>query len=207
MNIVFDFGGVLFRWQPHEFMPRLLPRVATDAASTHALVLAFFQLFEGDWGDFDRGRLEVDVLAQRIARRVGLTVAEARHVIDAVPDELAPLPESVDLLHRLHAAGHALHYLSNMPEPYAAILESRHAFLRLFRSGVFSSRVGVIKPEAAIFELAAQRFAVDATQTLFIDDVEKNVAAARSVVGWQGLRFEAAGQCEDALIRLGVQGL
>ena len=28
MNVVFDFGGVLFRWQPQEFMQRLLPRLA-----------------------------------------------------------------------------------------------------------------------------------------------------------------------------------
>ncbi len=202
MNIVFDFGGVLFRWTPHEFMPRLLPAHATDAASTHALVLAFFQLFQGDWGDFDRGTVDVDTLAARIAARVGiLTAAEARRVIDAVPDELTPLPGSVDLLHRLHARGHGLYFLSNMPEPYARILEARHGvdFLGLFGGGVFSSRVGVIKPEAAIFELAAQTFGVDPHATVFIDDVAKNLVAASAAVGWRGIHFLDAGQCEAEL--------
>ena len=41
MNIVFDFGGVLFRWQPHEFMARLLPERAPDAPSAHALVAMY----------------------------------------------------------------------------------------------------------------------------------------------------------------------
>ena len=203
MNVVFDFGGVLFRWTPHEFMPRLLPGRATDPASTHALVLAFFQLFEGDWGDFDRGVLDVGTLAGRIAARVGLTTADARRVIDAVPDELVPLPASVELLRRLHARGHRLFFLSNMPAPYADILESRHAFLGLFRGGLFSSRVGHIKPEPAIFDLAVASFGVDPRETVFIDDVERNVAAAARV-GWRGIRFVDAAQCEAALISLGL---
>ena len=55
MNIVFDFGGLLFRWQQHEFMARLLPAHAPDAPSAHALVVSFFQGFGRAWGEFDRG--------------------------------------------------------------------------------------------------------------------------------------------------------
>ncbi len=203
MNIVFDFGGVLFRWTPHQFMPRLLPARATDEASTHALVRAFFQLFEGDWGEFDRGTMQVDELAGRIARRVDLTVDEALRVIDAVPDELVPLPASVDLLERLHAAGHALFFLSNMPEPYARILEARHAFIARFRAGVFSSRVGLVKPEPAIFEHAVAHFGVDPSDTLFIDDVPRNLSAA-AAFGWRGIHFRDAAQCEGELRELGL---
>ena len=201
---MFDLGGVLLRWQPHDFMPRLLPRVATDAASTDALVRAFFEGFEGDWGEFDRGRLDVPELGRRIARRVGITVDEARHVIEAVPDELTPLAGMVDLLQRLHERGHALYFLSNMPLPYAARLDSRNGFLRRFRSGIYSSRVGAIKPEPAIFELAVRTFGVDPLATVFIDDVSKNLTAAAASVGWTGIRFVDAAQCEQALAALGV---
>ena len=201
--VVFDLGGVLLRWQPHDFMPRLLPRVATDAASTDALVRAFFEGFEGDWGEFDRGRLDVPELAQRIARRVGLTVDEARFVIDAVPDELTPLAASMDLLHRLHTRGHGLFFLSNMPEPYARILESRHGFFGLFRGGIYSSRVGAIKPEPAIFELAIRTFGVDPRDTVFIDDMAKNLVAARAI-GWRGIHFRDVAQCEADLKAYGL---
>ena len=194
---------MLFRWTPHEFMPRLLPAQATDPAATHALVHAFFQLFEGDWGEFDRGAIEVDELAARIARRVGLSVNEARRVIDAVPDELVPLPDSVALLARLRDAGHALFFLSNMPEPYARILESRHAFVARFRDGVFSSRVGMVKPEPAIYEHAVTRFGVDRFDTLFIDDVPRNLAAAAEF-GWRGIHFRDAAQCERELQGFGL---
>ena len=40
-------------------------------------------------------------------------------VAEAVPTELLPIPATVVLIRELRAAGHELHYLSNMPAPYA----------------------------------------------------------------------------------------
>ena len=203
MNLVFDFGGVLFRWQPHEFIARLLPERAPNEAAAQAMVLEFFESFGGDWGEFDRGTIEAAPLAERIAARTGLSVVQARSVIDAVPEELQPVPATVDLLHRLQRAGRPLYFLSNMPEPYARHLEARHEFLAWFRSGLFSSRVQLIKPEPAIFALAAETFGIDPAQTLFIDDVAHNVDAARAA-GWQALHFHNPQQCEEALARRGL---
>jgi len=69
VNVVFDFGGVLFRWQPHEFMARLLPARAASPEAAQALVADFFESFGGDWGEFDRGTLHPGPLAERIAQR------------------------------------------------------------------------------------------------------------------------------------------
>ena len=200
MNIVFDFGGVLFQWQPHEFMARLLPQRAPDAQAAHALVDTFFQGYRGDWGEFDRGTLASGPLAERIARRTGLALAEVQRVIKAVPAELQPIAGTVALLRRLYARGHALHFLSNMPAPYADHLVARHEFIGLFRSGVFSSRVRLMKPEAAIFAHAAQAFGVEPAEMLFIDDAAHNTEAARRA-GWQAYQFQDPAQCELELSR------
>ena len=203
MNIVFDFGGVVFRWQPHEFMARLLPAHAPDAPSAHALVASFFQGFGGAWGEFDRGTLDAGALAQRIAERTGLQVHEAALVIASVPGELQPIAGTVALLHRLQARGHGLYFLSNMPAPYADHLEATHPFLDVFTAGVFSARVQLIKPEPAIYAHAQAAFGVDPAQTLFIDDLAHNAQAARAA-GWQALQFETPEQCEAALVRQGL---
>ena len=203
MNVVFDFGGVLFEWQPHEFMSRLLPRHAPDPEAARAAVLAFFQGFGGEWGEFDRGTIARGPLAEGIVRRTGLSLAEVDIVLDAVPHELRPIEGTVALLKRLHARGHALYFLSNMPAPYADHLEASHEFLNLFRAGVFSARVKMIKPEAAIFAHATQAFAIDAADTLFIDDVLHNAEAARAA-GWQALHFKDAAQCEADLVQRGL---
>ncbi|HEY2978299.1 MAG TPA: HAD family phosphatase, partial [Burkholderiaceae bacterium] len=114
---MFDFGGVLFNWQPLELVRRHLPRHATDAAATSELVAGVFQGFGGDWAQFDRGVLEGPELVRRIVARTGLDAREVEALVDGVPPSLTPKPETVDLLLRLRAAGTSLHFLSNMPLP------------------------------------------------------------------------------------------
>ncbi len=203
MNVVFDFGGVLFRWRPRDLLARLLPQHVPDAAAAERLFERFFENYQGDWGEFDRGTVEPGPLAERIARRTGLSVAEARRVIDGVPAELQPVAGTVDLLHTLHAQGRPLYYLSNMPEPYAQHLEATHHFLGLFRDGVFSARLQLCKPEPEIFAQAAQRFGVEPARTVFIDDMAENVSAARAA-GWQAIRFVDPAQCADELRAAGA---
>jgi putative hydrolase of the HAD superfamily len=109
----------------------------------------------------------------------------------------------VALLRRLRAEGHELHFLSNMPRPYAEVLETRDDVLRLFAGGVFSSRVGLIKPEPALFAHAARAFGGDAGTLVLLDDMEKNVVAARAA-GWQAIRFDDAEQCATELVAAGL---
>jgi putative hydrolase of the HAD superfamily len=203
LNVVFDFGGVLFRWEPHVFMMRLRPERAPDVASSRALVSRFFESFGGDWGDFDRGTIERGALADRIVERTGLARAEVDQVIDAVPHELQPMAESVALMKRLRARGHVLYFLSNMPAPYADHLEASHDFIALFRDGVFSARVQLIKPDPAIFAHATQAFGIDPADTVFIDDLSHNAEAARAA-GWKALHFESAARCEQDLQAMGL---
>lgn len=197
-NIVFDFGGVVFQWRPQELLRRTLPHRAVDEAAARQLVADFFQNYQGDWGRFDRGTIEIPELAPLIAERLGFELGEVQAVIDAVPGELQAQQETVDLLQRLHEKGHRLYFLSNMPEPYAAHLESTHEFFSRFTDGVFSSRVKLIKPEPEIFALATLRFGIEPSQTVFIDDVAANVEIARAH-GWHAIQFITAKQVEADL--------
>jgi len=203
MNVVFDFGGVLFNWRPTDLLARLLPQHAPDAETAQAFAQTFFQGYTGDWGEFDRGTVEPGPLAERIAQRTGLTVAEARRVIEGVPAELTPIAGTVDLLKQLHANGRPLYFLSNMPEPYAQHLEATHDFLGLFRAGVFSARAKLCKPEPEIYAHCVRHFDIDPAQTIFIDDMAYNVEAARAA-GWKAVHFIDPAQCSEALRAEGV---
>ena len=198
MRIVFDWAGVLFHWQPRQLLRRTLPQHAVDEASAARLEAAIFEGYGGDWADFDRGLLAEPELVQRIAERTGLPPDAVRAVVDAVPTELQPMPASVALLRRLHAQGRHLHFLSNMPAPYAEHLERTHDFLRCFQSGVVSARVQQIKPEPAIFDTSARLFGAAPEELLFIDDVMVNVQAARAA-GWQALHFTDVAAVEQQL--------
>lgn len=198
--VVFDFGAVLFQWRPLQLLQQVVPELAPDEDRARRLAAQVFESFtpDSDWARFDLGRIDEAGLATRIAARIGVPPGQVRRIIDAIPPHLQAQAATVALLPRLQAAGHRLFYLSNMPLPYAEHLERENPFIAGFEDGIFSGRVGMMKPHEAIFELAEHRFALDPARTLFIDDHAGNVQAARQR-GWQALRFADAAQCERAL--------
>jgi putative hydrolase of the HAD superfamily len=195
-SVVFDFGAVLFQWQPYRLLQECLPELAPDEDSARRVAAQIFESFtpDSDWARFDLGRIAEAELAERIAARIGVQPAQVRRVIDAIPPHLQPQPATVALLKHLKAAGYRLYYLSNMPHPYADHLERCNDFVADFQDGIFSARVGLMKPHAAIFELAERRFGLVPADTLFIDDHAGTVEAARTR-GWQAVRFVDAVQC------------
>ncbi|MGN6529161.1 MAG: HAD family hydrolase [Burkholderiaceae bacterium] len=199
---VFDFGRVLFRWRPDAVVAQTLAHRLDAERDVAHWVEQVFQAYDGDWQHFDRGTVEPPELARRIAGRTGLAEADVLGLIAACPGELQPIPETVAWLRRLHAQGRPLHYLSNMPEPFAAHFERTHDFMRLFESGVFSARVQLVKPEPEIFEHAAQVFGRAPGALLFLDDHAPNIAAARAA-GWQAILFQDAAQAEAEVAALG----
>lgn len=196
MDVVFDFAGVLFHWQPQALLDQLLPGRGVSAAD-------FFQGYDGDWADFDRGLVDPDPLSMRIAMRLDVTPDEAQQVIAAVPEALTPDPAMVGLIEELHARGAPLYYISNMPMPYAELLEARWGFLGHFRHGLISGRIGMVKPEPAIFERAELAFGLRPSNTVFFDDVQVNVVAA-SARGWNAVRWESPAQCRAELSARGI---
>lgn len=203
-DVVFDLGGVVFRWEPLVLLQQLFPQRIPDEASARHWARQIFQTFapEADWALFDLGRIEADALAQRIAHRTGMRAQELQGLIDGIPQHLTPMPGTVALMHELSAAGHRLYFLSNMPAPYAAHLQAAYPFFALFEQGIFSAHVQQIKPLPEIFVTAQNRWPLR-EKPVFIDDVPNNIEAAQRH-GWQGLRFESPQQVRAALVGLGL---
>jgi putative hydrolase of the HAD superfamily len=129
--------------------------------------------------------------------------AEIRRLLVAVPPSLVPIPETVDLLYRLKAHGNPLYCLSNMHFASIEHLEREHRFFEVFKGIVISCRLKLCKPEPAIYAHALQANGLQAAQTVFIDDVEVNIAAAAKA-GIRTIQFEDTAQCERELRALGV---
>jgi putative hydrolase of the HAD superfamily len=173
--------------------------------------LAHAMFAHEDWHNFDRGLLSMAAVTERTAERLDLDPGALAELVHSIGDRLLPIEETVALLAQLHASRRPfaaggpdaedplkLYYLSNMPVPYARTLERRHSFLQWFDGGIFSGDVRHIKPEPAIYQLLQSRYALEPTQTLFIDDLQANVQAAREQ-GWQGVHFESAPQLQAQL--------
>lgn len=199
MKIVFDFGGVLFRWHPAALLARVWPHRFETVEQAAQAVPVFFQAYGGDWGLFDQGLIGADEVVRRISARTGWPRGEVAAVVRAVPDELLPNPATLALLRELRAVGHGMHFLSNMPAPFADHLEQANPLAQWFESGVFSGRVKHSKPGVEIFRLAEQRFNARPEELVFLDDHPANIEAARAL-GWEAILFTDAASARAQLV-------
>ena len=191
-NVVFDFGGVLVRWQPEAVIAGFYADEPSRALVRDAVIR------HPDWIDIDRGSLSESAAIERFAARMGRPAAEMRALMQHIKDSLTPLPDSIALLEELAQRGVPLYGLSNMSAPIFALLKSRHGHWDRFRGIVVSGEVGLVKPDPEIFHHLAQRYDLTPAETVFIDDHLPNIESARRL-GFRTIHFADAKQCRREL--------
>lgn len=192
-NVIFDFGGVLVNWRPQEIIESFYAEPELrDALRAHA-----FQ--HDDWLDMDRGMLDEASVVRRCAARMARPESELERLFEHVRAALTPIEETVALLRELRAReGLRLYGLSNMSEAIFAHLDGRHDFFKLLDGIVVSAAVKLVKPDPAIYEHLRERFDLDFAESVFIDDLERNVESARRL-GLPAIRFETPEQARREL--------
>lgn len=195
MNIVFDLGGVVFNWQPDTII-----KSAFRDPETQELVRK--QVFEHrDWIELDRGTLSFQHAVDRGAKRTGLPAQDIERLLHSVPQFLTPIEKTIELIHQLHNTANRLFVLSNMHAASIAHLEQQYTFWEMFDGLVISSRIQMVKPELQIYEHLLNRFQLKPAETVFIDDMQENLAAA-SLMGIRTIQFLDPAHCRQALADL-----
>jgi 2-haloacid dehalogenase len=195
--VIFDLGGVLIDWDPRHLYRKLF----ADQAAMEAFLA---EICTPEWNQRqDEGRPFAAGVAELIARH-----PERREMIEAYqarwPEMLAgALDDTVAILAELKARGQSLYALSNWSAETFPYARERFDFLDWFHGLVISGEEGIAKPSPAIFRLLFRRYSIDPAEAVFIDDVQANVRAARSV-GLQALHFTSATALREDLGRLGV---
>jgi HAD superfamily hydrolase (TIGR01509 family) len=191
-NVVFDAGGVLLQWDPPAFIAKLHPDARTQA-------LIRREIFEhADWHEFDRGGLNVEQAAELFGKRVGLTSQQMRTLFATANESLHPIHGTIELLEELATAGIHLYLLSNMPVSTYEFLVKRHAFFRHFKQLVISGAILLIKPDPAIYKHLVEQTGIVPAESVFIDDLTRNVIAAREC-GLHAIQFRGADACREEL--------
>ncbi len=196
--IVFDFGGVLIDWNPYYLYRHFL---GEDPEATKQFLHAVD--FAGWNVENDRGRTLAQgtaELAARFPEYSELILAYDRRYLEAIGGPIQPV---VEILWTLKEKGYPLYGLSNWPAEKFAIVREMYPFFAWFDNVVVSGEVKLIKPDREIFELLLERVGRPAQECVFIDDHEKNVAAARDL-GFQAIHFRSPEQLAEELHGMGV---
>jgi putative hydrolase of the HAD superfamily len=99
---------------------------------------------------------------------------------------------------KIKQAGLKLGILSNMGYGVLGYIRPRFEWLDQFDHLTWSCELGVVKPDPAIYLHTLKKLQALPQQTLFIDNLEKNIVAAESV-GLQALLFTHVDQLQKDL--------
>ena len=111
---------------------------------------------------------------------------------------LSPIPGTIKLLEDLAAGGVQLFLLSNMPVSTYQYLVKQHSFFGHFKQLVISGAILLIKPDPAIYKHLVEKTGIVPSESVFIDDLTKNVVAAREC-GLHAIQFRGADACRAEL--------
>jgi len=194
-TVVFDLGGVFIHWDPRHLYRKLMK---DEAAVEEFLANVCTQ----DWNEKqDAGRSFAEAEAELVAIH-----ADKEHLIRAFGsrfDEMIPgaNEDVVAILMELKARHTPLFALTNWSAETFVSQRARFPFLNAFDGILVSGEERLIKPDVRIFQLLVDRYRLDPRQTVFVDDVAQNAAAA-GAVGIHGIQFTGA-----ATLRNTLQGL
>lgn len=191
--VIFDFGGVLLKWNPHNLFRRHFD-------NEHQTVESFLKEINfTEWNsEQDKGR----PFSEGIAVLSG-QFPQYSHIIHSFQDDWeqsleGTFEESVELLKLLKQNGYPIFGLSNWSAETFPIARKRFDFFELFEGMIISGEVRLIKPDPAIFELCLKMVRKPAHECLFIDDSEKNILTAEHL-GFETILFRSPGQLKREL--------
>jgi glucose-1-phosphatase len=194
--IVFDLGNVLLAFDETIARDRMAARIgktpgeveAYFRSTPHVMLLSL-------------GKLPARQFYRTAAKDLGFA-GEYEEFALIFSDIFTPIQPMLDL-----AAGLAQRLprmiLSNTNVLHMEFVHERFPAIQEFDDTILSHEVGLLKPDRAIFELAARRSGFEAGRMLFIDDIAANVEGARGA-GMQALRFEGYEALRQELTKLGI---
>jgi 2-haloacid dehalogenase len=183
-TVVFDLGNVLVRWNPRLLYEQLI-------IDGKELEQFFETVITQDW-------IRAQDAGRPFEEGIAVLAAEFPHYEAEIRafwerwDEMVPgaIEGTVQILAELKERNTPLYALTNWSHETFPIARPRFPFFEWFEGIVVSGEIGLIKPDARIYQHLLERFGLAAEDCVFIDDSAANVAGAQAV-GITGLHFQS----------------
>ena len=193
-NIIFDLGGVLVDWNPEY--------VYLDVFKGDRKKMKWFfdEVCTFDWNENQDAGYP---LAQATEDRIKLfpQYEEWIRVFYGRWEEMlgGPIEGTVKLLKALVAnPDYRVLALTNWSAETFPVALKKFVFLHWFEGIVVSGTEKTRKPFADIYQITLDRYALNASDSLFIDDNLRNIEAAQAL-GIQTIHFKNPDQLQEAL--------
>lgn len=182
-NIVFDVGNVLLSFKPREYLSNKF----FDAKTANHLHREIF--CSREWVELDRGTMQSKEAFYQIKARNAMYDSHINEVMNSWMDILKPINGTIDIVKQLkRSKKYNLYILSNYHLEAFEKASTDNEFFRLFDGMVVSSHIKKLKPEPDIYRHLLNKYSLDPSETLFIDDTPENLEGAKAF-GIKTIRF------------------
>jgi putative hydrolase of the HAD superfamily len=171
--LLFDLGGVLIELAGVDRMLEL----TAHALSVDELWVRW--LASEGVRQFESGRSNPEDFAAAILAEFGLPIGAAQFLEEFTAWPKGVFPGSYELLQTL-SASYRLACLSNTNALHWSRICDEMGLLRYFDAGFASHLIGLMKPDAEIFQHVIEQLGCPPERILFLDDNRLNIESARS---------------------------
>lgn len=155
--------------------------------------------------DVITGRLTLLEVYESLVAGLGLTLDYAAFERAWLEPYTAPMPGMAEVVQAL-APHYQLLLLSNVDCYYWGTIQAGHPELECFDHILLSCKLGMAKPDRAIFLHASQVAKVEPADCFFVDDTPDNVEAARAA-GLQAYCFQGVAELLNELKKRKIKGI
>ena len=177
MDIILDMGNVLLEWNKD----KILQGVSDTKEEYLVLDKTIFR--SGLWEKLDLGTMTREELVLKVVSMIGRTYQKkVEEVIWNWPSYIDIYREVFPILSELKKKGHRIFVLSNTSKVFYDLLEEQLSPIKELLDGfVLSCDIKAIKPDLAMFKEILDKYQLNPTHCVFLDDIENNTIAAQKL--------------------------
>ncbi len=191
--VFFDLGNVLVDFNWNDVMMKLEPDITVPVSRINAYILHHPQRYA-----YEKGNIDTDSFFSWMKDELGYRKS-IEELIHTWSDIFNPLPERINLLSALKQR-YKLGMISNTCDAHFRLLKADYDFFEIFDHLTLSFETGFMKPEPEIYHFAGSALNVLPSESVFIDDLGENIAAARDL-GWNTVHIRPDEPLEPVLRR------
>jgi len=197
-NVIFDLGQVIYSFLPGKYLLEL------GYSEEQADLFVGRVITPELWLEYDRGTYTRESLLAELCSRFPDMADDFKRVLDDsfMDNVVTIIQPNLEFFYEVKNMGFKVYILTNFFKDGFAHVRKRDAFFDDADGIVVSAHEGLVKPEPAIYQVLLERYNLVPEESLFIDDVKKNIEAAEAL-GIHGIHFIGLEDCKkqfDAII-------
>ncbi|CVL66536.1 hydrolase [Streptococcus pneumoniae] len=177
MNIIFDLGNVLIEWNKE----KILSKICKNDLEYNLFNKFVFQ--SNLWIDLDNGKISLEFLENQLIDEMGHQYQDQIHELVWNWFNYVDLYDEVyELIKQLKKKNFQIYVLTNTSSIFHILLDSVLSKVSSVLDGyVISCEVKMMKPQKEIYLSLVNKYQLDIKDCIFLDDLEENVEAARTL--------------------------